>query len=366
MRISNKLLLLFFLAFTFIVFNSCKPKKEIVYKEFPKVTDEKPKNIILLIGDGMGLAQINAAIIEQKDRLNIQSAHYIGFSDVRSYDNLITDSGAGATALSIGKKTYNGAIGVDGDTIPRETILEKAASLNMGTGIVASCGLTHATPASFYAHQPSRKMDSAIASNFYGKNITVAAGGGLPYFDIKRLISEGYTVTENYKQLPENHDGKIVAFYGKDNHPPKISEKRGNWLPDATKLALNVLDKNDKGFFMMIEGSQIDWGGHANDLPYVTSELMDFDKTLGIVLDYAAKNKNTLVVVTADHETGGLTLLKDDKNQNERIKPHFSTSHHSGIMVPIMAWGPGASLFSGYLDNTDIYWKMMGLFNFID
>lgn len=352
--------IVFFLLIGLII--SCAPKKEVVFKEFSRTSQDKPQNIILLIGDGMGLAQINAAILEQKDRLNIQSAHFVGLSDVRSFDNLITDSGAGATALSIGKKSYNGAIGVDEDTISRETILETAAKKGLSTGLVVSCALTHATPASFFAHQPSRKLDSAIATDFYGKNFTFAAGGGFEFFDIKKLISEGYTVINQYKDIPKTHDGKMVAFYNKEKHPPKMIDKRGDWLPDATSLALNILSKNDKGFFLMIEGAQIDWGGHDNNLPYVTSELRDFDKTLGLVLDYAQKQGNTLVIVTADHETGGLTLLQDDTAKNKRIKPHFSTPHHSATMVPIMTWGPGASLFSGYLDNTEIYHKMMFLF----
>lgn len=321
-----------------------------------------PKNVILLIGDGMGLAQIYATMLEQADRLNMESAKFIGILDTRSSSDLITDSGAGGTALACGVKTYNGAIGVGTDYLPIPSILEKSALKGMSTGIVVSCALTHATPASFYAHRTSRYMDSAIATDFYGKNITVALGGGMEFFDINKLKSEGYTIVDDYKSLKKvNADiGKLFGFYDNKKHPVKMSEGRNDWLPDATEKAIEILSKNEKGFFMMIEASQIDWGGHDNDIDYIISETVDFDKTLGRVLNFAAKDGNTLVIVTADHETGALSILSD-KNNTQKFAPHFGSKDHSAIPVPVLAWGPGAELFTGFLDNTEIPIKIAQL-----
>lgn len=352
-----KTLQLVVFIFVSLFFVACKSTKikpcETTYVAYPHEVLPQAKNVILLIGDGMGLAQIHAAMLAHQDKLNMESAQFIGLIDTRSADFLITDSGAGGTALACGVKTYNGAIGVDVDTVPVASILEKAALKGLSTGIVVSCNLTHATPASFYAHKPSRKMDTAIATDFYGKNITVAMGGGKRLFDQQKLAAEGYEVTTGMKELNASKADKLVAFYNDKYHPPKVSENRENWMPEATSKALSILSKNPKGFFLMIEGSQIDWGGHDNDNDYMVSETMDFDKTLGRVLDFAAKDKNTLVIVTADHETGALSILNQSANTFE-LYPHFASENHSGILVPVLSWGPAALFFSGFMDNTDI------------
>ena len=137
-------------------------------------------------------------------------------------------------------------------------------------------------------------------------------------------------------------------------------EGRGDFLTDASMKGIECLSKNEKGFFLMIEGSQIDWGGHANDADYLISEMLDFDKTLGAVLDFAKTNGETLVVVTADHETGGFTLAPNESNYNE-IAPSFSTGGHSATMIPVLAFGPGSETFTGIYENTEIYHKIMAL-----
>ncbi|MCB0454904.1 MAG: alkaline phosphatase, partial [Aequorivita sp.] len=166
-------------------------------------------------------------------------------------------------------------------------------------------------------------------------------------------------ITDQLPKTPsENNELILLAEDGM----PKMSEGRGDFLPNATKLALEKLSKNETGFFLMVEGSQIDWGGHDNDADYLIQELLDFDKTLGVALDFAKQNGETLVIVTADHETGGYTLASDGKDYN-KIKPSFSTSGHSGTMVPVFAEGPGASLFNGIYESNEIYHKMMALFD---
>ena len=141
----------------------------------------------------------------------------------------------------------------------------------------------------------------------------------------------------------------------------KMLEGRGDFLPNVTKMALDKLSKNKNGFFLMVEGAQIDWGGHDNDTDYLITELLDFDKTIGVALDFAAKNAETLVIVTADHETGGFTLSTDDGDYN-KIKPTFSTGGHSATMVPIFAKGPGEENFGGIYKNTALFKKMMDIF----
>jgi alkaline phosphatase len=356
----HKSFVVVFLSLFFFI-SACTPKKivKVEYKELPQNITQRPKNVVLLIGDGMGLAQIDLARIASQNKLHMQTAQQVGFIETSSSDNLITDSGAGGTAIACGVKTFNGAIGVDSDTQKVESILEKAIRKDLATGIVVSCALTHATPASFYAHQASRSMDKEIANDFYGKNIKVAMGGGMPFFEVDKLQKDGYTVISSYKDLKTvSNTEKVIAFYSNEKHPPSVLNGRGDWLPNATEYALNLLSTDSNGFFLMVEGSQIDWGGHDNNTEYMLSETIDFDKTLKKVLDFAAKDGNTLVLVTADHETGAVSILNHDPTDKQKYKATFSSQDHSAVMVPILAWGPGAYYFSGFMSNTDVAKKI--------
>lgn len=325
-----------------------------------------PKNIILLIGDGMGLSQVSAAIYYKDGKPNFERFGTIGLSKTSSASELVTDSAAGATVFSTGVKTYNGAIGVDKDTIAVPTIVEQLSKRGFATGIVATSSIQHATPASFYAHVKSRRMYEEITEFAPNSGVNFFAGGGLKFFnqrkDGKDLLAEmkakGYEVITD--QLPQTPNEKNELILLAENGMPKMSEGRGDFLPNATKLALEKLSKNEKGFFLMVEGSQIDWGGHDNDADYLIQELLDFDKTIGVALDFAKQNGETLIIVTADHETGGYTLASDGKDYN-KIKPTFSTTGHSGTMVPVFAEGPGASLFNGIYESIEVYHKMMAL-----
>lgn len=347
------------------------------------ISPKKAKNIILLIGDGMGTAQIYAGIVARKDATNLERMDFIGFSKTTSSSHFITDSAAGATALSIGQKTYNGAIGVDSTGKPVETILETAEKKGLSTGLVATSTITHATPASFIAHVPSRKQEDDIALDFLKTDIDVFIGGGLNHFSEKRkdgkslipaLQSSGYQVftsPSDIATLPSK--GKIAALIYPDAMPPAqsgltLSEgmykkdstryiPRKDILPQAASKAIEVLAQNPKGFFLMIEGSQIDWGGHAKNLPYILSEQVDFDMVLGKVLDFAEKNGETLVIVTADHETGGLAITGGNLKNGE-VQGAFIDDEHTGVMVPVFAYGPGAELFKGIYHNTALYHKM--------
>ena len=355
--------LLFFSSFLFFATISCVSAQE---NKKGNTENLKPKNIVLLIGDGMGLSEVSASQFYNKSTTNFERFFTIGLSKTSSSNELITDSAAGATAFSAGIKTYNGAIGVDKNGMPVETILEQLVKKGYATGLIATSSIVHATPASFYAHSKSRRLYEDIATFLPSSNIDFLAGGGTKFFnnreDGKDLFSEfkknGYQL--NTTALPKNISKKKQVILLKEDEMPKMLDGRGDFLPDATKLALGALSKNKTGFFLMIEGSQIDWGGHDNDADYLISELLDFDKTLGVVLDFANKNGETLVIVTADHETGGFTLSADSGDYN-KIEPKFATSGHSATMVPVFADGPGASLFGGIYENTEIYHKMKSL-----
>jgi alkaline phosphatase len=334
----------------------------------PVSGQQKPvRNIILLIGDGMSLPQIQAAMNSKPDALNIERFKCIGFSKTHSADNYITDSGAGATAIACGEKTYNGAIAVDTDSLPLKTILEYAEEDGKSTGLIATCAITHATPASFIAHEKNRNFYENIAMDFLSTDIDIFIGGGRNYFNRRKdnlnlldsLKNRNYDVCEQLDEIDINSDKDIVCLTD-TNHPASISSGRGNMLPEATRIALEKLNKNPEGFFVMIEGSQIDWGGHANDKDYVVNEVCDFDKAVGEALQFAEKDGNTLVIVTADHETGGLTLIGGDLNQHS-VTVNFSTQGHSALMVPVFAYGPGCEEFTGMYENTEIFYKMKEL-----
>lgn len=324
-----------------------------------------PKNIIFMVGDGMGTAQIFAGLTANHGTLNLMRCTAIGFQKTQSADAFVTDSGAGATAFAIGKKAKNGAIGVDANEKPHPTILETAKKSGLGTGIVVTCSITHATPASFYAHVPSRSQNEDIAAQLLTSNVDVFVGGGQKYFtkraDGKNLAdafkTNGYQVVDSTADVNQFTTGKL-AFFTASGEPKPIAEGRGAILLNGTQTAIRLLDQSKKGFFMVIEGSQIDWGGHANKTSYITSEMLDFDKTIGAVLDFAQKDGNTLVVITADHETGGLAITDGDM-QAGQAEGKYVTKGHTGIMVPVFAYGPGAEAFIGIYENTTIYDKMM-------
>jgi alkaline phosphatase len=327
-------------------------------------TKKKPKNVILLIGDGMGLSQVSYAIVNANERMNFERFKQLGMSKTAASNHKITDSAAGATALSTGKKTYNGAIAVDDNKQALPTILELAEKKGMATGMIATCAITHATPASFIAHRESRELYEDIALDFLNTEIDLFIGGGLDHFSkrkdnkdlVQALKDREYNVITNVNYLYSYNSPKKLAALIAPKHLTTMTDGRGNYLEKATELGINILSKDPDGFFLMVEGSQIDWGGHANDAEYVRTEVMDFDRAIKVALDFAEKDGNTLVIVTADHETGGLALSgnEEDKTQN-KIEPKFTTKNHTGVMVPVYSYGPGSEKLEGIFENTFIF-----------
>ena len=376
-EMNRSLYLLFCLAFTLslvTIFSSCKikHKSQAVISASPEGDIiEKPKNVILMIGDGMGLGQISAGILYSEHRLNFERFENIGFHKSAAGNDLITDSAAGATAFACGIKTYNGAIGVNMDTIPQKTILEEAEERGLMTGLVATSTIVHATPASFIAHNKSRKNYEEIAADFLNTEIDFFAGGGRKYFNrrgddrdlYKELRQKGYFIADfidgNINELDIPMDKK-VGYLTADDSPLPVAQGR-TYLSDVSMKAIEHLSSDENGFFLMIEGSQIDWGGHANNAQYIISEVHDFDKTIGRVLDWAEKDGETLVVITADHETGGFAINKG--STRDSINAAFTSDYHTGTLIPVFAYGPHAHDFRGIYENTRIYQKMKKAFN---
>jgi alkaline phosphatase len=365
----NRILLICFLATAAFLFPACKDSGQ---------KAKHPRNVILLIGDGMGLSQVSASFYFQEGNPNFSRFPYVGLIRTSSARQKITDSASGATAFSMGKKSYNGAIGVDVDTLAHETLVELAATRGVKTGLLATSSITHATPASFYAHVPSRNQHEEIARDLSHSAVDIFIGGGLQFFASRKdslnyldtLTARGFIVDTTAltagKLDPNGRYGWLLAPDGM----PTMLEGRGDFLTRSVTTALDFLAPQPKGFFLMTEGSQIDWGGHDNNADYLIAELLDFDKAIGAALDFAEKDGNTLVVVTADHETGGFSLSSTPRltdagkmsSDYDEITPTFSTGGHTTTLIPVFAYGPGAEAFTGIYENTGIFDKIVAAF----
>jgi alkaline phosphatase len=336
---------------------------------------ERPKNVILLIGDGMGISQLSTAYYFRDDKdagrePAFSRFRHIGLCRTSPATEAVTQSSAAATALATGHKTYNTAIGVDRDTIVRENIVELVSKKGMRTGVIATSYVTDATPAGFYAHQPERYMFQEIAMDLLESDIDFFAGGGSAHFRDSTGIYpfDEYNIDlelKKLKKIRKPEAGKRYGFLLKPERMPTMLEGRGDFLAQASAIAIDFLSTGESGYFLMAEGAQIDWAGHGNQAEYMIAEVNDFERTIDEVLDYAEKDGETLVIVTADHETGGFTLGAAGDNYNgadySTITPTFATTNHSAALVPVFAYGPGAENFMGVYENTEIFHKLVSL-----
>ncbi|MEF1302284.1 alkaline phosphatase, partial [Vibrio owensii] len=292
----------------------------------PTFADDAPKNIIFMIGDGMGPAFTTTYRYYHDDpkteeiEPTIFDSILVGMAKTYPDDvTYVTDSAASATALSTGVKSYNGAIAVDTDKQPIKTMLEMAKEEGMTTGLVATSQINHATPASFAAHNESRRNYDAIANDYIDNKVDdqlpvdLLLGGGVRYFerDDRNLVDEfkqqGYQYITDFKQLPALQTLPALGLFADKAFPFALDENPTR-LEQMTNKALSLLQRQDNGFFVMIEGSQIDWCGHANDIACAMAEMSDFAKSVELAKAYVDGHPDTLLVVTADHSTGGLTL----------------------------------------------------------
>ena len=320
---------------------------------------KKIKNVIFMIGDGMGLEQLSVGWVANGGKLNIMDRMpVLGLSRTWCLDKLVTDSCAGGTALSCGRKTKYGYIAVDEDEQPMESNLTYAMHKGMKTGVTVTCRINDATPADFCVHGPTRKDEEGLAAQYVGCGVDFISGGGTHFWnqrtDGRNLIEEmkalGYTFVDRLEDVADAPGDKFLGLFEEYDMSPSLD--RGPVLLETTKKAIGMLD-NKKGFFLMVEGSQIDDYAHRRKCGEMVEELFDFDKTVGYVLEWAARDGQTLVVVTADHCTGGLSLLKGSIEEHN-VKVNFSTKGHDGIVVPVFAFGPGAENFAGVHENEEV------------
>lgn len=305
--------------------------------------NQRPKNIILLIADGMGMAHLHAAYTANRGDLTTFKIRHTGWSLTASSDSYITDSAPGATALSSGSKTNNRSVGVDENGAPLKLLPDYFFELGKQSAIITAGDITDATPAAFYAHQSERSASLPILSDIKNAKFSLLMGAG------NRLIDSFLLANKNTIQqtiLTDSIAGKPAA------------KGRGQWLKNQLIKSIDQLKQYPNGFFIMAEGAQVDYGGHQNQLPYVVTEVLDFDYLVSAALEFADKDGETLVIVTADHETGGLTLLDGDFKKGY-VSGHFSTNDHTAIPVPVFAYGPKSYLFGGIFENTAIFQKIM-------
>jgi alkaline phosphatase len=337
--------------------NQISSQEHVNYK-ISEADQEVPESIIFIIADGTGIGQYSVSYYSNGDFAPARFDH-VGLVATHPNDGecettckRVTDSAASGTALSSGQKTYNGAIGVDREKQPIKTMLEWAEEKGMLTGLVATSTVTHATPASFAAHVDYRKKEAEIAQQFANSDVDLILGGGKKFWPdslIHIYENNGGEFITDLKTTVQN--GKKVLGLFADSGLPKVIDGRNPTTTQMAEYALNYLDKCNNGFFVMIEESQVDWGGHANSAKYIQGEMKSLNDLINFALDYQEKNPNVLVVLTADHECGGVAV-HDGENGNLDIR--FTSDYHSANFVPIWATGPGAEVFDAFMDNTEI------------
>lgn len=313
-------------------------------------TQSVPKNIIMVVADGMGPAYTTAYrnFVDDPSTPQIEPVVFddILVGNASTYpaqvSGYVTDSAAAATALATGVKSYNGAIGVDVNKQPVNSVMYHAKSKGMRTGLAVTSQIVHATPASYIAHNESRKNYNEIAEDFFdvradGKFVAdVMLGGGTSYFEredrdiLAEFIDAGYEYADSYNRLASVPAGSnVLGLFAPVALPAVLDDKRKNRLEYLTQNAIKHLE-NDNGYFLLVEASQVDWAGHSNDIASAMAEMHDLALTMEYLRDYVKANPDTLVVLTADHSTGGLTI---GANGDYRWSPEHLKSMSASVMT---------------------------------
>ena len=341
------------------------------------LAQEPVKNIIFLIGDGMGLSSVSMMqLINNYEPTIFDEAENIALQKTYSADNRVTDSAASGTALASGVKTNNTMLGIRPDLSHAESLLELAQSKEMATGVVVTTYLQHATPAAFYAHIDSRHKLAEISEQLLRSKLDVAIGGGMAFFEErygdkeeaqKAIAEAGFAYVSSMEELEsaDNNTRTLAIVSDKE-----VGADSGTYLAKATSKALTMLEaqgkgkRSKRGFVLMVEGSLIDSMGHANDATAQQKEMESFMQAIEVAVEYAHKHPDTLVVVTADHETGGLALISANADFNlaeQGVEFKWSTGGHSGQMVPIYLYGAAAESINGIMENTELNAKLKAL-----
>ena len=321
-----------------------------------------------MIGDGMGLAHITAARLHARGaggELAIDRLPVTGHARTHSATEVITDSAAAATALATGIRTRNRRLAVAPDGRHALTILEAAHDRGLATGLVATSTITHATPAAFAVHVNDRGDEMAIAAQMIEAGVDVLLGGGRSMFlprehaggrrdDGRNLLDEartrGYAVVDSATGLSASTADRVIGLFRDGPMPDSATEPT---LATLTASAINRLSRDPDGFLLMVEGSQIDWASHENDGGRMLAEMARFDEAIAAALEFAGHDGRTLLVVTGDHETGGVAIRGGDM-VGGNVDLAWSADTHTGVDVPVYAFGPRAIEFTGTYDNTRI------------
>ncbi|MBN2860145.1 MAG: alkaline phosphatase [Sphaerochaetaceae bacterium] len=315
--------------------------------------------VIFVIGDGMGQSHIDAASIYlegQKHSLSFEQFPVQGTITTHSAASTVTDSAAAATAFATGQKVYNGVVSVDlpGSGAALTTIVEYYQERGLSVGAVTSTAVTHATPAAFLSHSPSRNAYRDIADQyFHDTRADIIMGGeGESYGILETLVMDAGYLLPEFQNLP--YARKPIAFFQGDGHLPYEYDVADGviGLSEMTASALASLE-DSAGFFLLVEGGRIDHAAHSNDLRRMIGEVQELNTTVELILDWAASRDNVTLIVSADHETGGLEV----NGGAQEIYPDafWSTGGHTATPVPFFVWGAGADLFSSVSDNTDFF-----------
>ena len=368
--------------------------QSLIQKELIPV-DRKAKNIILLISDGMSLSQVSTYRLLKggpNERISVDKFPISGIVLTHSEDAIITDSASSATAYSTGKKTNNGALGTDKNKEVLENFTEIITKYGYVSSLISTSEITHATPAAFASHVDSRRKTDEISIQMMDSDVLTILGGGRHFFlpeemggkrsdglNLLEQVQSSHTLLTTKAELDTfdfSNKGRLVGLFADEALRDKETPENHVFEPTSTEMLNFAINRSDqftsdgcKGFFIMLEGSQVDWAGHANDLNYLNREMKDFDEAVNKALEFAINDQETLVIVTADHETGGL-LIEPATPTNytaPEVKFSFNTGlgygSHTGVPVPVYAYGPGSENFTGTLDNTDIFYAMIEALN---
>lgn len=321
-----------------------------------------PKNIILMIGDGMGLAQICAAQTVNQTLTMLQLKH-IGLQRTHAKDQYTTDSAGAGSAIATGEPTCNRHISTNEDGSINPSLTEILTPRQYACGIVTLGNIADATPAAFYGHTTERDQTDEITRWLLKGNLTLLNGSGMSTLtdrkdgtNLKDELSKQYLISSSIEEI-KTHGEKEICL---DEQMGKATtEESLPLLAEATQKAIQKLtNASSKGFFLMVEGAKVDYAGHANYLPGSVLETLSFDQAVAEALRFADQNGETLVIVTADHETGGLTLV-DGNLEKRKVTARYMTDDHTPIMLPVFAYGPGSSKFCGTYPNTEIFHKIL-------
>jgi len=325
------------------------------------------QNIILMIGDGNGLAQISAGLFGNGGQLNLTQLKNIGLVKTQAADDFTTDSAAGATAYSTGKKANNRALGLNPDGDSLANLPEILDQYGFRSGIITTDQLTGATPGAFYAHHSERDDSDQIAAFLPKSKLDLFIGGGERDFTrfadnrLDELEKSGFIMVKSLGEILGSGANRI-GYFASEGSIPSMENSRGEYLMKSAGLATQFLGKNDSPFFLLIESGMIDSGGHANTTSMIVTEMQDFDQAIGEMILFADQNPGTLVIITADHETGGVSIPQGNVSKRE-VELGFYSDDHTGIMVPIFAYGAHSGDFRGVYENTAVFEKIMAIVN---